>query len=246
MQSFEHGALCGGVRLGGPFEIHGAIYVKWIEFGGPSFAWPKTDESAGPAVVVGTTISRGRPRSTGRLTLERTSCTDRSWASGSSSVMPAAQLGYPTTDEIDNVDNASTGRRDRCHRFQGGYISWNIDSGAHVHINVTVSTLTVAHLKIHSIRSAHQRHKRDQPLCPVPGQPVGVATSTSTRASNSWPTTRQLLGSTRHQRVEGLRLGKTRQAPPLPALVRKPGAPRDSTWLASPRFSAGAQRGPVS
>ena len=49
MQSFEHGALCGGVGLGGPFEIHGAIYVKWIEFGGPSFAWPKTDESAGPA-----------------------------------------------------------------------------------------------------------------------------------------------------------------------------------------------------
>src|SRR6266568_4924539 len=109
LQSFEHGALCGDVPLGGVFEIHGAIYVKWVEVGGPSYGWPITDESAG--------------------------------------------------------------RRDRCQRFQGGYISWNTDTGAHLHANGTVSTLTVAHLNIHSIRSRHRDTNVIGFLARVPGQP---------------------------------------------------------------------------
>jgi len=170
LQSFEHGALCGDVPLGGVFEIHGAIYVKWVEVGGTSYGWPITDESAGPG--------------SGRYN-HFTGPAEIYWApdTGAHVVYGAirgrwfelgdagSQLGYPTTDEMDNVDNASTGRRDRCQRFQGGYISWNTDTGAHLHANGTVSTLAVAHLNIHSIRSRHRDTNVIGFLARVPGQP---------------------------------------------------------------------------
>lgn len=170
MQSFAYGALCGDDPLGGVFEIHGAIYAKWTEAGGPVFGWPITDESAGPG--------------NGRYN-HFTGPGEIYWSPGTGAHLvygairekwlelgdAGGQLGYPTTDEIDNVDNASTGRRDRCQRFAGGYISWSTDTGAHPHTNGTVSTLTVAHLNIHSIRSAHRDTNVIGFLARVPGLP---------------------------------------------------------------------------
>lgn len=173
LQTFEHGALCGGVPLGGPFEIHGAIYLKWVDKGGPVYGWPITDESPGPG---------------GGRYNHFTGPSEIYWspATGAHVVYGAirakwfelgdagGQLGYPTTDEIDNPDNANTGRGDRCERFQGGYISWSTDTGSHVHVNGAISRLTVAHLNIHSIRSAHRDTNVIGLFARVPGQPDAI------------------------------------------------------------------------
>jgi LGFP repeat-containing protein len=170
MQTFEHGVLCGDVPLGGVFEIHGAIYDKWSAVGGPGYGWPLTDESAGPGDgrynhFTGPAEIYWSPETGAHVVYG--AIRDKWFALGNA----GGELGYPTTDEMDNIDNQSTGRGDRCQRFQGGYLSWNTESGAHVHVNGTVSRLAVTHLNIHSIRSRHRDTNVISLFARVPGQP---------------------------------------------------------------------------
>lgn len=107
------------------FEIHGAIYQKWLALGGIGFGLPTTDESATPDGI-------------GRFNHFNANSASIYWTpgTGAQAVYGAiherwaslgwerSYLGYPTTDEVDFPDGG------RSNGFQNGGIYWWPDLGA--------------------------------------------------------------------------------------------------------------------
>ena len=168
-QSFDHGALSGGLDLARRSRS----------------TVPSTRSGSSPADRVRMANNRREPQSrprpiqpfrrpirdllvAGHRRTRRLRRNPEKWLALGDA---GSKLGYPTTDEMDNIDNANTGRKARCHRFQGGYISWSPDTGAHEHINGTTRRLTRLASQHPQHPLAASRYECDQPPRTSPGTP---------------------------------------------------------------------------
>jgi hypothetical protein len=171
VQHFDSGAIC-QQEGGGIFEIHGAIYEKWVRLGAGRYGWPVTDELPTPdGKGAFSHLSQGGSiywsRDTPAFEVHgaiRDRWAQLGWEQG--------YLGYPISDELDNPDNAVTGRGDRYSRFQGGFISWRVGEGAHEHRNNAQKTFTVESMRIASLRSGHRDTDVLSMQVSVQGRPV--------------------------------------------------------------------------
>ncbi len=107
------------------FEIHGAIYQKWVELGGVRFGIPTTDETVTPDGVGrynhfnGNSASIYWTPSTGAHVIYGD--IHARWAALG---WELSYLGYPTSDETDFPEGG------RANSFQNGGIYWWPDLGA--------------------------------------------------------------------------------------------------------------------
>lgn len=107
------------------FEIHGAIYQKWLALGGIGFGLPTTDESTTPDGIGRYNHFNGNAASiywtpgTGAQALYGD--IHAKWASLG---WERSYLGYPTSDEVDFPEGG------RANSFQNGGIYWWPDLGA--------------------------------------------------------------------------------------------------------------------
>jgi hypothetical protein len=126
MWTFANGScICYNAKLNQAFEIHGAIYAKWVERGGLQYGVPCTDETATPDGV-------------GRFNHFNDNTASIYWTpeSGAHTIYGAIRqrwsqigwetsyLGYPVSDEVDFAEGG------RANEFQHGGIYWWADTGA--------------------------------------------------------------------------------------------------------------------
>jgi hypothetical protein len=123
--TFANGAcICYNPEKRAAFEVHGAIYAKWLSMGGPSFAVPETDETTAPDGVGRFNHFRGG------VSVYWTAETDANAIYGairerwSAMGWEMSYLGYPVTDEVDFAEGG------RANEFQNGGIYWWPDAGA--------------------------------------------------------------------------------------------------------------------
>ena len=123
--TFDGSCIAYDSRSGHAYEIHGAIYAKWLELGGTRFGTPDTDET-------------GTPDGVGRYNHFNGGTASIYWspASGAHAIYGAIRdhwssmgwensyLGYPTSDEQDFGDGG------RANEFQNGGIYFWGDTGA--------------------------------------------------------------------------------------------------------------------
>jgi LGFP repeat len=110
------------------FEIHGAIYQKWADYGGINWGVPSTDETKTPdGVGRFNHFEKGQSiywtPSTGAHVIY--GAIKEHWASLG---WEKSFLGYPITDESDLVGVANG----RFNNFEHGQIAWSPTSGANV------------------------------------------------------------------------------------------------------------------
>jgi hypothetical protein len=124
---FQNGScLCYNAQKDAVFEIHGAIYDKWLSLGGLSFGVPCTDEMAAPD-------GRGRYNrfNDGGASIYWTPTTNAAAIYGAihekwkSLGRERSPLGYPTTDELGTPDGVG-----RYNHFEHGSIYWTPATGA--------------------------------------------------------------------------------------------------------------------
>lgn len=124
---FENGScLCYNADLRAAFEIHGAIFDKWLSLGGLAFGVPCTDETATPD-------GRGRYNhfNGGGASIYWTPTTGAAAIYGAIRQKWAhldwerSPLGYPTTDELGTPDGVG-----RYNHFEHGSIYWTPATGA--------------------------------------------------------------------------------------------------------------------
>jgi LGFP repeat len=122
---FKSGScICYNSRMSEAFEIHGAIYRKWVDLGGIRWSIPITDETS-------TSDSTGRFNhfeNEGSIYWTPTTGAQaiygdirRRWASLG---WERSYLGYPTSDEVDFPEGG------RVNTFQNGGIYWWPDVGS--------------------------------------------------------------------------------------------------------------------
>jgi len=121
----ELGCVCYNSTLKGVFELHGAIYQKWVALGGANWGIPNTDESPcwdgvgrynhfnSDQATIMWSPQTGAQGIWGDI---RRRWTELGWE--------RSYLGYPTSDESDFPDGG------RVNSFQNGGIYWWPDTGA--------------------------------------------------------------------------------------------------------------------
>jgi hypothetical protein len=126
---FKSGScICYNTKLHQAFEIHGAIFQKWLTLGGLSFGAPSTDELTTPDGI-GRFNHFGDNSASIYWTPQTGACAiwgaiRTKWASLG---WERSMLGYPTTDELPTPDGV--GRFN--HFSNAGSIYWTPETGAH-------------------------------------------------------------------------------------------------------------------
>ena len=126
--TFVTGAcICYNEQFAEAFEIHGAIYAKWLEMGGLGWTVPETDElptldGAGRFNHFSSGSSIFWSPETGAHSVY--GAIREKWASVG---WERHYLGYPVTDELGTPDGVG-----RFNHFTGGSIYWTPNTWAHI------------------------------------------------------------------------------------------------------------------